>query len=356
MVAVEDGIELRAFQLTFDGQSLAEDIGVRLKGHISIELSKGRSFPLKLDFDRYSKGMKLDGLKKLNLHTNFNGPTLPILRDHLSYGAWREFGVAASRTAFATVEVNGEALGVYVMVEQVDGGFIKRHFSAPHGDLYKPEQISGSLAYHGSSIADYPDIGLKWPDSSDHAALLHALKVLDTGSTQDIEQVFDAKAMLTYLAGNVALGSWDCYPTTGHNYYLYEATPGRFTMLPWDMNGSLEMAPHFTMCTPMLEGLLSQRLLEAPEHHKEYVSLLTSFLETAGSKEWLSARLDAAAKLLGAALPANEVEALRRTPWRPSNAATYSDRASPTRTRGMRPRSRDRCRRGAGVAARVSTQ
>ncbi len=298
-------------QLVFDGAPAGGDIGVRLKGHLSIELSPGHSFPLKLDFDRYQDGLRLDGLKKLNLHTNFDGPSLPIMREYLSYGAWREFGVAAPRAAFTTVKVNGEKLGVYVMVEQVDGGVIKRHFQPPHGDLYKPEQKSGHLEYRGPAISDYPEIGHKWPAQSDHASLLHAVETLANGSATQIEEVFHADGVLTYLAGNVALGSWDCYPTTGHNYYLYELEPGRFTMLPWDMNGSLEAAPHFLTCDPA-HGHLSGKLLSQPVGDVRYREILESFVASAASQERLNVRLDAAAQLLGDAVEKEAVEALRK--------------------------------------------
>jgi len=298
-------------KVTFDGEALTGDIGVRLKGHISIELSDGHSFPLKLDFNRYVRGLKLDGLKKLNLNTNFNGPSWPIMRDYLSYGAWREFGVAASRASFATVTVNGEDLGVYVLIEQVDGRFLKQHFPEPRGDLYKPEQMSGGLEYRGPTIADYPDIGHKWPEQSDHGSLLNALHVLDSGSTADIGEVFDVEGVLTYLAGNVALGSWDCYPMTGHNYYLYESVPGRFTMLPWDMNGSLERAPEFVACSAV-HGRLSGRLLQDRAHETRYRDILARFHATAASPDRLISRLEVAATLLGAVTRTDGLEDLRR--------------------------------------------
>ena len=297
-------------QASFDGDPLDGDVGMRLKGHISIDLAEGHRYPLKLDFNRYEDGLELDGLKKLNLNTDFDGPTLPIMRDHLSYGAWRELGVAASRTSFSRVSVNGEDLGVYVLVEQVDGDFIERGFEPPYGDLYKPEQQTGSLEYRGPNIDDYPDIGHKWPDESDHAALLHAIEVLNSGTMSELGEVFDVEGVLTYMAGNVVLGSGDYYPSTGHNYYLYEETPGRFTMLPWDMNGSQEPF-HPDVCGPMA-GLLSRRLLEDPANMDLYFALLAEFLQTAGSKEFLTARLDSAADLLGAAVSIDEVEGLRQ--------------------------------------------
>jgi len=297
-------------QLSFDGETLDSDIGIRLKGHISIALSEGHSFPLKLDFNRYADKQTFDGLKKLNLNNNFNGPSLPIVRDFVGYNAWKEFGVAASRTSFAHVIVNHEYLGIYALVEQVDGGFLKRHFTEPYGDLYKPEQISGTLEYRGSHISDYPDIGHKWPDESNHSSLLNALDVLNSEHPSDIGIVFDIEGVLTYLAGNVALGSFDYYPITGHNYYLYEELPGRFNMLPWDMNGSQEaMVP--PLCSP-IEGILSRKLLEDPAYETRYLELLSEFLMTAGSVEQLSARLNAAQSLLGSAFPTEEFEGLRQ--------------------------------------------
>jgi spore coat protein H len=298
-----------AASLTFDGTELAGDVGVRLKGHISIELTEGHSFPLKLDFNKYEEDLTLDGLKKLNLHTNFNGPPVPIMREFLSYEAWREFNVAASRTAFARVTMNGEDLGIYVMVEQVDGGFIKREFEGPYGDLYKPEQQSGGLEYHGTNINDYPEINHKWPDETDHSSLLAALEVLDSGSVHEVQEVFDAQGVLTYLAGNVVLGSWDSYPYTGHNYYLYEEIPGRFTMLPWDMNGSQE-AEGLSLCSPM-EGNLSGLLLREPELQNQYFDIASEFLEGPGSADWLDERLDKAQALLGSEISNEDIESLR---------------------------------------------
>lgn len=295
--------------LTFDGEEVDGDIGMRLKGHISIELAEGHSFPLKLDFNRYVKGLKLDGLKKLNMNTDFNGPPLTTMRDYLCYEAWREFGVVASRTSLARVTVNGEDLGVYVLLEQVDGDFIQRHFIEPHGDLYKPEQKSGMLEYRGPHISDYPEINHKWPDDTDHASLLNALEVLHSGTVEEGEKVFDAESVLIYLAGNVALGTMDYYPHTGHNYYLYEATPGRFTMLPWDMNGSLEPMPP-PLCGPW-EAPLSGKLLQDPVHQARYFELIAEFLDTAGSEDSLGKRLDTAVSLLGPDISAQKVDDLR---------------------------------------------
>ena len=295
--------------MVFDGVPMAGDVGVRLKGHISIPLTEGNSYPLKVDFNRYTESQTLDGLTKLNLNTNFNGPALPIMREFLSYDAWNDYGIAASRTSFAQVTMNDEELGVYLLLEQVDGGFIQRSFDPPHGQLYKPEQQSGNLEYRGPNIEDYPDINHKWPDEPDHGPVLHAIDVLNHGSPSDLEEVFDPEGVLTYLAGNVALSSWDSYPATGHNYYLYEATPGRFTLLPWDMNGSLESVDSL-LCAPY-QGLLSRRLLQTPANEERYLEIVHELLETSASDESLLARLDVAEELVGSEFAEHEFENLR---------------------------------------------
>ena len=165
------------------------------------------------------------------------------------------------------------------------------------------------LDYKGPSIEDYPEINHKWPDEPDHEALLNALKVLDSGSQSELAEVFDVHGVLKYLAGNVALASWDSYPITGHNYYLYEEIPGRFTMLPWDMNGSLEPAEE-SVCNPY-HGLLSGRLMESPENEALYFELLDQFLSTVASDQALLARLEKAQELVGDAFHWEEFEELK---------------------------------------------
>ena len=124
----------------------------------------------------------------------------------------------------------------------------------------------------------------------------------------EVEEVFDPEGILTYLAGNVALASWDSYAITGHNYYLYEAEPGRFTMLPWDMNGSLEPFDT-TICSPW-QGLLSAHLLDDPDNEERYFDLVRDILETSASNAALLARLETAQELVGSEFPQELFDAL----------------------------------------------
>ncbi len=278
----------------YDGGEQLDGVGVRVKGNHSLGVAGelGRSWPLKVDFDRFADEQTLDGLKKINLHAlvredeeeeEWEWPSDPIA-DYVSYSTMRAHGEPTSRVVLAEVFINDQSQGLYSVVEQVDGGFVRCNFPAPFGDLYKPESTLTFEAEDG--LEDHGDLNFKWPDASDHAAVLEFLSVLNDGPDAQLEQVLDIDGALTYFALNIGLGNWDYYTDWGHNYYLYEAQPGRFTVIPWDMN--MSQTDWTVPCgvgasNEDEETPLSTRLLRDPKHVARYVELLRAFLEGAGS-------------------------------------------------------------------------
>jgi spore coat protein CotH len=287
-----------------------ESVGVRLKGHYSLLTAIDHSFPLKLDFDRYVAGQKFDGLKKLNLHPNGEEDSSP--REYLSYGALRAYGLPTARTSFTFVTLNGEELGLYNSVEQIGGGFITCHFDEPRGDLYKPEEPGGTLLYEGDTIENYPTANHKWPDQTDHASFLEMVDTVNHRPVDEFEEVLDVPGVLEYLAGNVAVGNFDYYASYGHNYYLYENTPGRFTMLPWDMN--LSQIEFWHPCGSGRnsdEWPVSHHLLGDEGYTAQYGAIMADMLQGPMSVQALNDRLDRAMELVGDSVSADIEDDLR---------------------------------------------
>lgn len=292
------------------------NIAVRLKGNSS--LSAGRTQPsLKVDINYYRSDLEFDGLNKLNLHNVSTEQS--HLSEYLSYGAWRAMNVPAPRTGWAEVWINGKKYGTYTSVEEFDQGFIKRNFDYKQGDLYKPEPPAGTLTWRGGSITNYQNINWELQETTEHAAFIHFVDVLNRQPVSALSQVLDLNGALTYLAGNVALGNWDAYTEMGHNYYLYENSPGRFTLLPWDMNFSQGTA---TTVYPPLNGMggggnptapITTKLLKEAGYKQIYLQILRSFLEGGASKQALNARIDQATNVLGSATSAATVRNLRNT-------------------------------------------
>ena len=301
--------------LSFDGEALGGPVGLRLKGHSSLLLAReyGHSYPLKLDLDRFTEDQTLDGLAKLNLHPNLEGIT--AVNEVLSYGAIRDHGVPTARVGFARVTLNGEELGLYALVEHMQGKFLDCHFPGDQGDLYKPEEPIGNLAWLGDEISDYePEIQHKFPEVSptEHASVLGLIDMVNHEGISAFEEVLVVDEVLDYFAVNVGLGNYDYYASFGHNYYLYESTPGRFTMLPWDMNFS-----QTDMDTPCGLGRnnedwpISHKLLADAEVTADYLDRLDTFLVGSASEEALLAHLDVVLELIGDEVEEDALEELR---------------------------------------------
>jgi spore coat protein CotH len=117
---------------TIDGQSLGE-IGFRPKGEYSLDScvdAQGQmvcdNFSFKLKFNELDPEGRFYGLKKLVLNQVSYGSA--VFTEPLAYQVYRDFGIIAPRTSYAVLTVNGESLGIYVVVEVVDGRFTDRHF------------------------------------------------------------------------------------------------------------------------------------------------------------------------------------------------------------------------------------
>ena len=80
---------LRATFIFFDGtqRDTMQNIGLRLRGNTSRSSAK-KSFKIK--FNAYTKGVKYQGVKELNLNGQHNDPTM--VREKLFYDVWNAFG------------------------------------------------------------------------------------------------------------------------------------------------------------------------------------------------------------------------------------------------------------------------
>jgi spore coat protein CotH len=108
------------------------------------------------------------------------------------------------------------SLGTYVTVEQVGDQLLSRYYEDGDADLYKPEPPSGYLTYRRDDFNAYTTANYEANNEADHRTFLKLLQTIEQSDVSEWDEVIDV--------------------SMGHNYYLFEATPGRMVMLPWDMN------------------------------------------------------------------------------------------------------------------------
>jgi spore coat protein CotH len=288
------------------GERRVDEVAFRTKGNASLRTiaeSGSNRFPFKVDMNRYVTDQELCDERLLNLSPGFLDPT--FMREHLSFAMARDFDIPAPRTGYVDLYVNELHLGLYVLVEAVDGDFVDERFDVETGDLYIAEPPGGTLEYRGSgSFADYRGMQLETnEETSDHGAFLDLVTQLNRGRISEIDRVLDVEEVLRYLAFNTLLTNLDSYLGPGHNYYLYEED-GVFHVIPWDLNetfgtfncscdrarliGFLIDEP---TCGPLAQRPLVARLLSVPMNRDTYHGFLEELLDTTFTEEAMNDRI-----------------------------------------------------------------
>ncbi len=282
--------EYKSAKVTVDGTTV-ENAGFRTKGNLtlrSVAGSESERYSFRIKFDKYVDGQSLLGLDELVVNNMYSDAS--YMREYLSYEALEEIGEAVPQAVFANIYINDELYGFYLCVEAIDDSFLERSFGSSDGSLYKQEQGSTLQYVEGSN---YDASELKIGEDESKADLKNFIKLLNEmpeGEKGDIESVLDVDSALRYIAGNTVLGNYDSYSgNMAQNYYLYGQN-GKFTVLPWDFNMSINgfggggAAATIPIDEPVMgvnmeELPLIDKLLAVEEYKERYHGYVNELLE-----------------------------------------------------------------------------
>ncbi|KYF58145.1 hypothetical protein BE08_33110, partial [Sorangium cellulosum] len=243
----------------YKGKSLGV-VGLRFKGgygtlHMCFDAQGNLTCPklsMKVKFDEYVDGQRFHAQKRLNFHSMVWDPTR--LHERIAYGLYREMGVAAPRSAWATLHVNGESQGLFSMVEEVDGRFLESNFpEGPDGDLYKEAwPVSDEASYYAERLETNEDEATHErfvAFATDLASAEGDERLAALSRWADIEQ------LQRYMAVDEAIVNWDGVTTFyvdraggayNHNFFIYDdPSSGKFHLIPWDMDQTLSPSTYF---------------------------------------------------------------------------------------------------------------
>ncbi len=269
-------------------------VEVRLKGSVGGSFRKLKEKPgFKLKFKKTNAVL---GLRKMTLNNMVQDPSM--VHETLAYAAFRANAVPASRTGFAYVRLNGEDIGVYLDLENLDDIALGRIFGTPFDEntqhLYEGEQ--GDDVFPGGEALFEVDEGSE-VDIGDLEALIEAV---NGGGAEPWSDRVAPNAELIEMARMWAvekyIDHWDGY--SGHtdsvqaekaerpnNYYLYSDPAGRFQMLPWGTDQT--WIPTIGVGTPGREvsfdgrgGVLFNRCLEDDKCFRLYWGALNLVTHT----------------------------------------------------------------------------
>jgi spore coat protein CotH len=251
-------------QVTFEGHAVGT-VGLRFKGSYGslfdcFDDQGNMTCPrlsMKMKFDEYEDNQRFYGLKRLAFNAYMYDDSR--MKEKLSYDLYRAMGIVAPRSSWAVLRVNGELLGLFGMVEVVDGRFTKDRWpNHPDGNLYKELWPTHATAVQ---IAAALETNEELADISAYAAFSNAIMAAEENSVlPTLGHYMDLDYVARYMAVDDALVSYDSVTyfwtdgvsTNNHNYFVYEESPTRFTLIPWDAESTFwinpdHTAPHWTV-------------------------------------------------------------------------------------------------------------
>ncbi|MDG2112787.1 MAG: CotH kinase family protein, partial [Actinomycetota bacterium] len=249
-------------QLTFEGETIP--VGLRYKGSVGafigcvdgpnpFEPSGSKtctklSMKVKVNWD--DPDDELHGVRRLQLHSLNLDPSL--MHERLGYWLFGQMGVPAPRAVHARVTVNGEFVGLFALVEQIDGRFVRHRFEDGTGNLYKevwPVDVDGQP--HPESV--YLD-GLRTNEDDDPSARIITAFARGLANGPDeaqaaLDRYANVSELLAYSVVDRTIrhddGPFHWYCATGpcitHNFYWYEdPSAERLHLIAWDLDNAFQ--------------------------------------------------------------------------------------------------------------------
>ncbi|MEM7140941.1 MAG: CotH kinase family protein [Actinomycetota bacterium] len=261
-------------EVTFAGET--RTVGVRYKGSVGawVNCLEGTLFSngfegifdpsgakvcpklsIKVKINWQNSDDEWHGQRKFQLHAMNLDPTQ--MRERLGYHLFREMGVPAPRATHARVVVNGEFVGLFALVEQIDGRFTRHNFEDGTGNLYKeiwPLDTAGDPVSEAAF-----ESGLKTNENEDPSFALVTQFATEVSDASDADRPtvvarwMDVETSLAYFAvertirHDDSLSHFRCFGNqcNTHNFFIYEdPSNDRFHVIPWDLDNAFQsLAP-----------------------------------------------------------------------------------------------------------------
>ncbi|RYZ02026.1 MAG: hypothetical protein EOO73_33430 [Myxococcales bacterium] len=248
--------EYEPAELRFEGRVVGQ-VGLRFKGSFGTLTNcfdaEGnltcRKLSMKLKLDEYDPDQRFYGLKRLNLHSMIHDASL--LHEKLAYDAYRTMGITAPRSSWAIATVNGVSLGLFSLVEEVDGRFTRDRWPEdPDGQLYKeawpvstdPKDYEAALETNEETATHeaFAAFASELQAAESPAARRRAL-----GNWMDLEELARYMAVDDALANIDGVTAIYCPPEDptacgNHNYFFYlSEDQSHFRLIPWDLDATM---------------------------------------------------------------------------------------------------------------------
>ena len=257
---------------------------------------------LHVTFDANVKGQTFLGLSSLELKPNVQDGSM--LHERLSMLLFARMGIPCSREVHSTFYVNGEYIGVYLLVEYPDTTFLTRIFNESTG--YEYNYVPGDWAgivnggYHfeylGPDLSVYASATLPAPfdpethtNAPDTVTLEGMIRTMnqepDATFLSAMAPYLDLKLFLTHIAVETYVADFDCILGDAfgmNNFHFYRFVNKQLSQfIPWDKDNAFDWIER-----PVLrnadQNVLLRRLMAIPDYQKYYFEAIVKAAMLAG--------------------------------------------------------------------------
>ena len=252
-----------------EGAHLYTNVALHLKGSASFRAVDLKP-ALTLSFDKVEEAQRFHGLEKISLNNSVQDPSL--LCEKLGREMFAAAGIPAPRVTHAQVELNGNNLGVYLLIEGWNKQFLKHHFTDASGNLYERgngRDVNMPLVVKSGDVPD---------DRSALKALADAALEPDLQKRwAALERTLDLDRFISGMAMEIMIGHWDGYCRNQNNFRIFhDRANDRMIFLPHGMDQLFGIRRDLadSPIMPKMSGLVAAAILETPEGRLRYMSRL----------------------------------------------------------------------------------
>jgi hypothetical protein len=253
---------------------------------------------LKIDVNHYVDPQDFHGLTKLSLENGVssgsteNGSVRDLMAEYLAWRLMARSGAITGRAAFAQVFVNGDSLGAYVNVEDVNKRFLRDRVGDDDGWLFKKSGGDGDGYHTNETVANpYEGYFCFWGGGGGSCAPPGDVAVT-------LPQHLDVEQYLRVGAVNALMGNHDSPLLKDNNYLFYDWAGGGRLYFPWDLDTVMgDDYDVFTGTVPGGTSMYTDVLFSAWED--EYDAILTELLAGPLSLDAIHDELERAVSVAG---------------------------------------------------------
>ncbi|MEY2411325.1 MAG: spore coat protein, partial [Verrucomicrobiota bacterium] len=226
--------------MVHEGDLTWTNVAVHLKGSLGSFRTVNDKPALTLNFNKGSGNERFHGLQKISLNNSVQD--LSFVSEKICRELYAAAGVPVPRVDYATVELNGRNLGLFVLAEGWNKQFLGRYFKNVKGNFYD---------LGGGHDVDKPMDAAFGENPTNHSALeavAAAANLSDpTQRLKRLRATLDLDRFLSLHALDILMWNWDGYAMGKNNYRMFhDLDAGRLVFLPhgvdqmfWKANGPI---------------------------------------------------------------------------------------------------------------------